>query len=160
MQLTASHRMDHLCWERLWPMRETKLTGVNSLILPLLSIFKSIASVATVSLPQASTQCFCPQDWLLIPGVSLFHLNFLYYQFSHHLPVMASTAAWRNIFLDFELFETFSRPTTVKISALIVWDLFGLQKSLLRSCWPAPVAPLSHSGFIIRPFFCRFSFQN
>lgn len=28
-QLTANHRTDHLCWDQLWPMRETKLTGVN-----------------------------------------------------------------------------------------------------------------------------------
>lgn len=100
-QLTANHRTDHLCWDQLWPMRETKLTGVNVASSCLSS------SVATLSLHQASSifvrRVDCPfqefQSFTYISSASI--ISF---------PVMASSAASILMFsFDFELFETLWR---------------------------------------------------
>lgn len=102
-QLTANHRTDHLCWDQLWPMRETKLTGVN------LASSCLSSSVATVSLHQASS-IFVRR---VVYSFQEFH-SFTYISSKIpsiiSFPVMASSAASILIFsFDFELFETLWR---------------------------------------------------
>lgn len=149
-QLTANHRMDHLCWDQLWPMRETKLTGVKVASSCLSS------SVITVSLHQASGlfvrrvgcsfQEFHTFTSSKIPSIISFHTIF---QSWHHQQLQS--IYFPLILSSLRLFDECENITTIGFWGLI---------SLLRSYWPAPVAPLGHSAFIVRQFFLFFCFQK
>lgn len=157
-QLTANHRTDHLCWDQLWPMRETKLTGVNEAssclssppsspaLLLLLSLYNKLpvflsAGLAAHSRSFTLSLTFPPR----FPLLSVFTPS------SSH-GIISSFNPFPLILSSLKLFDECENITT--------WGLISLLKSLLRSYRPAPVAPLGHSALYIRLFFCWFSFQN
>lgn len=87
-QLSANHRMDHRCWEQLWPMSGPRVTpGVimtswNAFCKAAL-LFLSLSAVNlqpshSLELPvgfQLNLQLrFCPQEWLLAPGDAALHI--------------------------------------------------------------------------------------
>lgn len=130
-------------------MRETKLTGVKVASSCLSS------SVATVSLHQASS--------LFVRRVGCSFQEF--HSFTYISPKIPSMISFHTIFQSWhhQQLQSIYFPLILSPSRLFdecenitttgFWGLISLLKSLLRSYWPAPVAPLGHLTFIIRLFF-------